>query len=69
VLDNISYLSDVASEVHCASGKPEYNDALVQSIAKFLKHEGESVGTIRAGVTATGNLAQWRDWQTPTLRE
>jgi hypothetical protein len=64
---NISYVSDVLSEVHCASGKPEYNAPLLQSIARFLKHEGEAPGIIRAGATGSGDLAQWRDWPTPTL--
>lgn len=65
--DNISYISDVAEQRHCASGKPEYTEALVQNIAKFLKHEGEPHGKIVAGAKGTGDLAQWRDWQTPTL--
>ncbi|HTV20415.1 MAG TPA: hypothetical protein VMG12_17145 [Polyangiaceae bacterium] len=65
--DNVSYISDVASDVHCASGKPEYTQALTQNIAKFLKHEGEAPGTIRPGPTGTGDLAQWRDWTTPAL--
>jgi hypothetical protein len=64
---NVSYLSDVADPTHCAPGKPEYTEALRQSIATFLKLEGEAPGVIRAGATATGNLAEWRDWQTPTL--
>jgi hypothetical protein len=64
---NVSYVSDVLSNVHCESGKPEYAAALTQSIAKFLKHEGEAPGTIRAGATGTGDLSQWRDWQTPAL--
>jgi len=67
VLGNVAYMSDIASDVHCASGKPEYNEPLTQSIAKFLKHEGDAPGTIRAGVTGTGDLSQWRDWQTPEL--
>jgi hypothetical protein len=66
-LGNISYISDIASDVHCATGKPEYNEPITQSISKFLKHEGDAPGTIRAGATATGDLTQWRDWQTPAL--
>jgi hypothetical protein len=65
--DNVSYISDVANEEHCASGKPEYTEPLIQSIGKFLKHAGEAPGTIRAGATGAGDLSQWRDWQTPTL--
>ncbi|HKO92191.1 MAG TPA: hypothetical protein VJU61_13600, partial [Polyangiaceae bacterium] len=66
-LDNVSYLSDVANEQHCASGKPEYTQAIVQSIAKFLKHEPGAPGVIRAGATGAGDLGAWRDWQTPVL--
>jgi glucuronyl esterase-like protein len=64
---NVSYVSDVLSKVHCESGKPEYRQALTQSIAKFLKHQGEAPGILRAGATGTGDLSQWRDWQTPIL--
>jgi hypothetical protein len=64
---NVSYISDVADAQHCASGKPEYTEALRQSLATFLKLEGEAPGILRAGASGTGNLAQWRDWQTPTL--
>jgi len=66
--DNVSYISDVASDVHCASGKPEYTEALTQSISRFLKHEGGAPAIMRPGATGTGDLAQWRDWQTPTLQ-
>lgn len=65
--DNVSYVSDVANPDHCAPSKPEYTQALVQSIAKFLKHEPGAPGVIRAGATGTGDLAAWRDWQTPAL--
>jgi glucuronyl esterase-like protein len=66
--ENISYISDVADEKHCAVGKPEYTEALVQNIAKFLKHErGATSGVIKASPKATGNPAQWIHWQTPTL--
>jgi len=67
VARNVSYVSDVANAQHCAPSKPEYTEALVQNISKFLKHEGEAPGIIRAGATGVGDLASWRDWQTPTL--
>jgi hypothetical protein len=67
VLDNVSYVSDVVSDVHCASGKPEYAQAITESIARFLKHEPGSPAIVRPGATGTGDLSQWRDWQTPTL--
>jgi glucuronyl esterase-like protein len=67
-LGNLSYISDIVNDVHCASGKPEYAQPITQSISRFLKHEGEGAGTIRAGATGTGDLAEWRDWQTPTLQ-
>jgi hypothetical protein len=43
-------------------------EAIVQSIGKFLKHEPGAPGVIRAGATGTGDLAAWRDWETPTLQ-
>ena len=57
----------MSPDEHCATGKPEYVQPLIQNIAKFLKREGDSPGAIHAGAKGTGNLAQWRDWQTPTL--
>ena len=66
--DNISYISDVANEKHCATGKPEYEQPLIQSIATFLKRERPAAGLIQPGAKGTGNLAEWRDWQTPTLQ-
>ena len=65
--DNISYISTVAEEKHCAAGKPEYTEPLIQNIAKFLKRDRETPGKIVASPQATGDLAQWRDWQTPAL--
>ncbi|WP_437609850.1 hypothetical protein WMF20_00935 [Sorangium sp. So ce834] len=67
--ENVSYISDVANQQHCASGKPEYSEPLVRNIAKFLKHEGETVGQIKAHLSGAGDLSQWRDWQTPTLQD
>ena len=67
--ENVSYISDVAEEKHCAIGKPEYAQPLSQSIATFLKRERAAAGIIRAGAKGTGNLQQWRDWDTPTLAD
>jgi hypothetical protein len=66
--ENLSYISDVVNEKHCATGKPEYDQPLIQSIARFLKHERGATGTIQASPKSTGNLAQWRDWETPALQ-
>jgi hypothetical protein len=66
---NISYVSDVVDEKHCASGKPEYTEPLRHSIAKFLKHQGGAPGVIRASPQGSADLAQWRSWQTPTLED
>jgi hypothetical protein len=67
--DNISYVSDIVDEKHCASGKPEYTEPLLRSIAKFLKHEGGASGVIKPSPQASADLAQWRSWQTPTLQD
>jgi hypothetical protein len=68
-LSNLTYISDIENERHCAPGKPEYREALVQGISKFLKHQGEALGTIKASPKATGDLSQWRDWQTALLEK
>jgi glucuronyl esterase-like protein len=68
-LDNVSYISDVADEKHCAAGKPEYAEPLIQSIATFLKHERPAAPTMKPSPKATGNPAQWMSWQAPTLRD
>ena len=67
--ENISYISDVANEKHCATGKPEYEQPLIQSISTFLRRERPAASVIQAGVKGIGNLAEWRDWQTPTLAD
>ncbi len=67
--DNISYISDVANEKHCATGKPEYEQPLIQSIATFLKRERPAASVIQPGAKGTGNLAEWRNWQTPALAD
>jgi hypothetical protein len=67
--ENVTYVSDVADEKHCATGKPEYAQPLIQNITRFLKREGGSTGTIQAGPKGTGNLAEWRRWQTPKLED
>jgi len=67
--ENVSYISDIVEEKHCASGKPEYAEPLIQSIATFLKRERGAAGMIQAGAKGTGNLQQWRDWETPALAE
>jgi hypothetical protein len=67
VRNNLSYISTVANDTHCAVGKPEYSDALRQYISKFLKRDGETTGAIEAGSGGMGDLAEWRDWATPTL--
>ena len=41
---------------------------LQNNIQKFLKKTGTAAGQISAASNATGNLADWRDWTTPTLQ-
>jgi hypothetical protein len=65
---NISYHSDVSEMAHC-SYKSEYNELLVASIAEFLKHESEEPGRFEASTSGSGNLAEWKDWETPALPE
>jgi hypothetical protein len=63
---NYSYVSDVASGTHC-SMRPEWGQPLKDNIEKFLKKTGTAPGVIKPNAMATGNLATWRDWTTPTL--
>jgi hypothetical protein len=64
--ENISYWSDVQDGTHCAS-RPEWRTPLQQNIQKFLLRTGSAAGVIRISSRAAGNLAEWRDWQTPSL--
>jgi hypothetical protein len=64
--DNISYVSAVADGSHCAQ-RPEWTAPLRDNIQKFLKKTASAPGLISAAAKATGDLATWRDWDTPTL--
>ncbi|MFC4009556.1 fibronectin type III domain-containing protein [Nonomuraea purpurea] len=64
--DNITYWSDIQDGNHCAN-RPEWRTPLQQSIQKFLLKTGNAPGAMRISSRASGNLAEWRDWQTPAL--
>jgi hypothetical protein len=66
--DNISYWSDIQNGTHCAI-RPEWKDPLQKSLKKFLLKTGNDPGVFRISGSAAGNLADWRDWQTPTLSD
>ncbi len=66
VSDAITYYSNVANGTHC-SQRPEWSTPLKNNIQRFLKKTGNAPGAINAYSGATGNLATWRDWTTPTL--
>lgn len=63
---NISYWSDVRDGAHCAV-RPEWKAPLQQSIQKFLLGTGSAPGVFEISSLKAGNLADWRDRQTPTL--
>jgi len=63
---NISYWSDIQDGTHCAN-RPEWRTPLQQNIQKFLLKTGNTAGVFRISGKKAGNLATWRDWQTPTL--
>ncbi|GIE94114.1 glucuronyl esterase domain-containing protein [Paractinoplanes rishiriensis] len=63
---NITYWSDVTDGTHCAN-RSEWRTPLQQNIQKFLLKTGSAAGAIRMHSKATGNLAEWRNWSTPTL--
>ena len=64
--DNITYWSDIQDGNHCAN-RAEWRVPLQQHIQKYLLKTGNAAGAIRISSKAAGNLAEWRDWQTPTL--
>ncbi|GGM41339.1 cellulose binding domain-containing protein [Dactylosporangium sucinum] len=64
--ENITYWSDVQDGTHCAN-RPEWRTPLQQNIQKYLVRTGNAAGTMRISSRAAGNLAEWRDWTTPTL--
>ncbi|MDI1464065.1 cellulose binding domain-containing protein [Catellatospora sp. KI3] len=66
--DNITYWSDVADGTHCAV-RPEWRTPLQQHLQKFLLRTGSAAGTFRISSLKAGNLAEWRDWQTPVLTD
>jgi hypothetical protein len=66
--DNITYWSDIQDGNHCAI-RPEWRTPLTQTIQKFLVKTGNAPGAIRISSRAAGNLADWRDWQTPVLTD
>lgn len=63
---NISYWSDVQDGNHCAV-RSEWRAPLQQSIQRFLLNTGTAPGVFRISPAKAGNLATWRNWQTPTL--
>jgi glucuronyl esterase-like protein/cellulose binding protein with CBM2 domain len=64
--DNISYWSDIQDGTHCAT-RAEWRTPLQQNIQKFLVRTANAAGTFRISSRKPGNLAEWRDWTTPTL--
>jgi hypothetical protein len=66
--DNITYWSDIQDGTHCAV-RPEWRDPLQKNLRKFLLRTSNDPGTIRISSRKPGNLAEWRDWQTPTLSD
>ncbi|MGW7517339.1 glucuronyl esterase domain-containing protein [Streptomyces sp. NPDC054796] len=65
---NISYWSDVQDGNHCAS-RSEWRTPLQQHIQKFLRKTGNDPGVFRVSGKKSGNLSEWRNWQTPVLTD
>jgi hypothetical protein len=65
---NITYWSDVQDGTHCAV-RPEWRTPLQQNLQKFLLKTGTSTGSFHISSLKAGNLADWRDWTTPTLSD
>jgi hypothetical protein len=64
--DAIGYNSNVQSGTHC-SVRPEWQTPFKNAAERFLKKTGTAAQTINAFSSQSGNLADWRDWTTPTL--
>jgi hypothetical protein len=63
---DITYWSDVRDGTHCAV-RTEWKTPLQQNLAKFLLGSGGGSGVFRIASAKAGDLARWRDWQTPVL--
>ncbi|GAA1665313.1 hypothetical protein GCM10009830_08590 [Glycomyces endophyticus] len=63
---NISYHSNTSNGTHCAV-RTDWRTPLQQSINAFLKGSGTPPGVISMHPNKSANLAQWRNWTTPTL--
>jgi len=66
--NNVSYVSDIVDEKHCATGKPEYSEPLARSIAKFLKRDRDESALIRVSPKGI-DPRPWRSWQAPQLAD
>jgi hypothetical protein len=56
----------VASGSHCEA-RPEHQGPLREAVRKHLLKTGTTAGSIQASGSASGDLASWREWTTPTL--
>jgi hypothetical protein len=65
VEENLTYISNHPQSMGHCQYSSAYDEPLAQAIAKFLKHEGDTTGTISSGTN--GDPSQWIDWQAPTL--
>ncbi|MFB4267203.1 cellulose binding domain-containing protein [Nonomuraea sp. GTA35] len=65
---NITYWSAVQDGTHCAT-RSEWRTPLQQNIQRFLLNTGSYTGSMRIASNKSGNLAEWRDWTTPTLTD
>ncbi|MEU7866226.1 cellulose binding domain-containing protein [Dactylosporangium sp. NPDC049140] len=64
--DSITYWSDIQDGNHCAN-RPEWRTPLQQNIQRYLLKTSSAPGSFHVSSKASGNLAEWRDWTTPTL--
>jgi hypothetical protein len=62
----LSYWSDVQDGTHCAV-RSEWRTPLQHNLRTFLLRTAGDPGVFRISPRKSGDLAQWRDWQTPAL--
>jgi fermentation-respiration switch protein FrsA (DUF1100 family) len=64
--DNISYISNVQDGTHCAP-RAEWRTPIQQHIEEFLLGSGNATSVFDIAPSKAGDLAEWRDWDTPVL--
>jgi len=63
---NLGYVSEARNNIHC-EWQPQFDAPFRNAIRTHLTQTADLPSEIRAHPDASGNLAEWIDWSTPTL--